>query len=67
MARTDKGRLDLSNDKLTSDTEIEQVELTSDTEIEIIKSYKDLLEGQIFTVSGNIATVLINKGLAKTI
>jgi hypothetical protein len=52
----------------TTDTEIEkveEVELTTDTEIEIIKNHKDLIIGSIVVVSGNVATALINKGLAK--
>lgn len=53
--------------KLVLDAKIEKVEvlLTVDTEIEIIKTYKDLIEGSVFVVSGNVATALINKGLAK--
>ena len=55
----------LINSTTVLDTKIEQVELTKDTEIEIIKTYKDLIEGSVFTVSGNVASALINKGLAK--
>ncbi len=43
----------------------ENTEIEVDTEIEIIKTRKDLIEGQVFIVSGNVATSLINKGLAK--
>jgi hypothetical protein len=55
------------NSKLVLDAKIEKVEvlLTVDTEIEIIKNHKDLVLGSIFVVSGNVATALINKGLAK--
>ncbi len=53
--------------KLVLDAKIEKVEvlLTIDTEIEIIKNHKDLVLGSTFVVSGNVATSLINKGLAK--